>query len=153
MSVTFEGYERRINQIKPVMDKYGIKDFEDAKRICNEKGFDAYDIVKGVQPIAFENAGWAYTLGAAIAIKKGCTKAADAAEAIGEGLQAFCIPGSVADQRKVGLATGISRRCCCAKRRNASASWRGMSRSRRRKEPSASRRTRTKPAKSPSASF
>ncbi|HIX50151.1 MAG TPA: GGGtGRT protein [Candidatus Borkfalkia faecavium] len=106
MSITFEGYERRINQIRPVMDKYGIKDFEDAKRICNEKGFDAYDIVKSVQPIAFENAGWAYTLGAAIAIKKGCTKAADAAEAIGEGLQAFCIPGSVADQRKVGLGHG-----------------------------------------------
>ena len=106
MSITFEGYERRINQIRPVMDKYGIKDFEDAKRICNEKGFDAYDIVKGVQPIAFENAGWAYTLGAAIAIKKGCKKAADAAEAIGEGLQAFCIPGSVADQRKVGLGHG-----------------------------------------------
>ena len=106
MSITFEGYERRIKQIQPVMDKYGIKDFEDAKRICNEKGFDAYDIVKGVQPIAFENAGWAYTLGAAIAIKKGCTKAADAAEAIGEGLQAFCIPGSVADQRKVGIGHG-----------------------------------------------
>ena len=106
MSITFEGYERRIKQIRPVMDKYGIKDFEDAKRICNEKGFDAYDIVKSVQPIAFENAGWAYTLGAAIAIKKGCTKAADAAEAIGEGLQAFCIPGSVADQRKVGLGHG-----------------------------------------------
>ena len=106
MSITFEGYERRINQIRPVMDKYGIKDFEDAKRICNEKGFDAYDIVKSVQPIAFENAGWAYTLGAAIAIKKGCTKAADAAEAIGEGLQAFCIPGSVADDRKVGLGHG-----------------------------------------------
>ena len=106
MSITFEGYERRIKQIEPVMKKYGIKDFENAKRICNEKGFDAYDIVKSVQPIAFENAGWAYTLGAAIAIKKGCTKAADAAEAIGEGLQAFCIPGSVADQRKVGIGHG-----------------------------------------------
>ena len=106
MSITFEGYERRIAQIKPVMDKYGIKDFEDAKRICNEKGFDPYTIVKSVQPIAFENAGWAYTLGSAIAIQKGCKKAADAAEAIGEGLQAFCIPGSVADQRKVGLGHG-----------------------------------------------
>ena len=74
MSITFEGYERRIKQIQPVMDKYGIKDFEDAKRICNEKGFDAYDIVKSVQPIAFENAGWAYTLGAAIAIKKAAKK-------------------------------------------------------------------------------
>ena len=106
MSITFEGYERRIKQIEPVMKKYGIKDFEDAKKICNDNGFDAYDIVKSVQPIAFENAGWAYTLGAAIAIKKGCKKAADAAEAIGEGLQAFCIPGSVADQRKVGLGHG-----------------------------------------------
>ena len=106
MSVTFEGYERRIKQIEPVMKKYGIKDFEDAKRICNEKGFDAYDIVKSVQPIAFENAGWAYTLGAAIAIKKGCRKASEAAAAIGEGLQAFCIPGSVADTRKVGLGHG-----------------------------------------------
>ena len=106
MSITFEGYERRIGQIQPVMDKYGIKDFEDARKICNDQGFDPYDIVKGIQPIAFENAGWAYTLGAAIAVKKGCKKAADAAEAIGEGLQAFCIPGSVADQRKVGLGHG-----------------------------------------------
>ena len=106
MSITFEGYERRIGQIQPVMDKYGIKDFEDARKICNDKGFDPYDIVKGIQPIAFENAGWAYTLGAAIAVKKGCKKAADAAEAIGEGLQAFCSPGSVADQRKVGLGHG-----------------------------------------------
>ena len=77
MSITFEGYERRIGQIQPVMDKYGIKDFEDARKICNDKGFDPYDIVKGIQPIAFENAGWAYTLGAAIAVKKGCKKAAD----------------------------------------------------------------------------
>lgn len=102
----FEGYERRINQIKPVMDKYGIKDFEDARNICREKGFDPYEIVKSVQPICFENACWAYTLGAAIAIKKGITKANDAAIAIGEGLQAFCIPGSVADDRKVGLGHG-----------------------------------------------
>ena len=102
----FESYERRINQIQPVMDKYGIKDFEDARNICKEKGFDPYEIVKGVQPICFENACWAYTLGAAIAIKSGRTKAADAAKAIGEGLQAFCIPGSVADDRKVGLGHG-----------------------------------------------
>ena len=99
MAVTFESYERRIDQIKPVMEKYGIKDFEDALKICTDKGFNPYEIVKGVQPICFENAAWAYTLGAAIAIKKGCTKAADAAKAIGEGLQAFCIPGSVADDR------------------------------------------------------
>ena len=106
MAVTFENYERRIDQIKPVMEKYGIKDFEDALNICKEKGFNPYEIVKGVQPICFENACWAYTLGAAIAVKKGCTKAADAAKTIGEGLQAFCIPGSVADDRKVGLGHG-----------------------------------------------
>ena len=102
----FESYERRINQIQPVMDKYGIKDFEDARNICKEKGFDPYEIVKSIQPICFENACWAYTLGAAIAIKSGRTKAKDAAKAIGEGLQAFCIPGSVADDRKVGLGHG-----------------------------------------------
>ena len=101
----FESFDRRIGQIQPVMDKYGIKDFEDARNICKEKGFDPYEIVKGVQPICFENACWAYTLGAAIAIKSGRTKAADAAKAIGEGLQAFCIPGSVADDRKVGLGS------------------------------------------------
>ena len=102
----FESFDRRIGQIQPVMDKYGIKDFEDARNICKEKGFDPYEIVKGVQPICFENACWAYTLGAAIAIKSGRTKAADAAKALGEGLQAFCIPGSVADDRKVGLGHG-----------------------------------------------
>lgn len=102
----FESYERRIDQIKPVMEKYGIKDFEDARNICKEKGFDPYEIVKGIQTICFENACWAYTLGAAIAIKKGCTKAHEASIAIGEGLQAFCIPGSVADDRKVGLGHG-----------------------------------------------
>ena len=102
----FESYERRIGQIQPVMDKYGIKDFDDALKICTDKGFNPYDIVKGIQPICFENACWAYTLGAAIAIKSGRTKAKDAAVAIGEGLQAFCIPGSVADDRKVGLGHG-----------------------------------------------
>ncbi|MGN1338226.1 MAG: GGGtGRT protein [Candidatus Coprovivens sp.] len=102
----FESYERRIGQIQPVMDKYGIKDFEDARNICKEKGFDPYEIVKSVQPICFENACWAYVLGAAIAIKSGRTQAKDAAKAIGEGLQAFCIPGSVADDRKVGLGHG-----------------------------------------------
>lgn len=102
----FESYERRIEQIKPVMEKYGIKDFEDARNICKEKGFDPYEMVKKVQPICFENACWAYTLGAAIAIKSGRTKASEAAKAIGEGLQAFCIPGSVADDRKVGLGHG-----------------------------------------------
>ena len=102
----FESYERRINQITPVLEKYGMKTLEDAKAVCAEKGVDPYTIAKETQPIAFENAGWAYTLGAAIAIKKGCKKAAEAAEAIGEGLQAFCIPGSVADDRKVGVGHG-----------------------------------------------
>ena len=106
MAVTFESYDRRINQIKPVMEQYGIKDFEDALKICIDLGFNPYEIVKGVQPICFENAAWAYTLGAAIAVKKGCNKASEAAKAIGEGLQAFCIPGSVADDRKVGLGHG-----------------------------------------------
>ena len=102
----FESYERRIDQINAALAKFDIKSIEEAKAICDEKGIDVYEIVKSTQPIAFENAMWAYTLGAAIAIKKGCTKAADAAEAIGEGLQAFCIPGSVADDRKVGLGHG-----------------------------------------------
>lgn len=106
MAITFEGYERRIATIEKAFNQFGIKDFEDAKKICTDKGIDVESIVKGVQPIAFDNAVWAYTLGAAIAIKKGCKKAADAAEAIGLGLQAFCIPGSVADQRKVGLGHG-----------------------------------------------
>ena len=102
----FENYDRRIGQINAVLSKYGIKSIEDAKAICDTKGIDPYKIAKETQPICFENAGWAYVVGAAIAIKKGCTKAADAAEAIGEGLQAFCIPGSVADDRKVGLGHG-----------------------------------------------
>ena len=102
----FESYERRINQITPVLEKYELGTLEDCRELCKSKGFDPYEIVKETQAIAFENAGWAYTLGAAIALKKGCTKAADAAEAIGEGLQAFCIPGSVADNRKVGLGHG-----------------------------------------------
>ncbi|MEG0134159.1 GGGtGRT protein [Clostridium sp.] len=102
----FESYERRIDQIVPVLNKYGMEKIEDAKAVCDAVGIDPYTIAKETQPIAFENAGWAYTLGAAIAIKKGCTKAAEAAEAIGEGLQAFCIPGSVADDRKVGIGHG-----------------------------------------------
>ena len=102
----FESYERRINQITPVLEKYGFNSIEECRELCKSKGFDPYQIVKDTQNIAFENACWAYTLGAAIAIKKECMKAADAAEAIGEGLQAFCIPGSVADDRKVGLGHG-----------------------------------------------
>ena len=102
----FESYERRINQINAALNKYGIASIEEAKAICDEKGIDVYGIVKGIQPICFENACWAYIAGAAIAIKKGDSKAADAAKSIGEGLQAFCIPGSVADDRKVGLGHG-----------------------------------------------
>ncbi len=102
----FESYERRINQITPVLEKYGISSLEEAEQICKDKGIDVYNLVKGIQPICFENTCWAYITGTAIAIKKGCTKAADAAEAIGEGLQSFCIPGSVADDRKVGLGHG-----------------------------------------------
>ena len=102
----FESYERRIDQINAELAKHGISSIEEAKQICDEKGVDAYGIVKGMQPICFENACWAYTVGAAIAIKDGCTSAADAAEKIGLGLQSFCIPGSVADDRKVGLGHG-----------------------------------------------
>ena len=102
----FESYERRIDKINEVLQSYGISSIEEAKKITDDAGLNVYDLVKGVQPICFENACWAYTVGAAIAIKKGCRKAADAAAAIGEGLQAFCIPGSVADQRKVGLGHG-----------------------------------------------
>ncbi len=106
MSVTFESYERRIDNINKVLHSYNIADLEEARKICLDKGIDVEAIVKGIQPICFENAVWAYTVGAAIAIKKGCVKAADAAKAIGEGLQSFCIAGSVADQRKVGLGHG-----------------------------------------------
>ena len=106
MAVTFEGYERRIAQINKACEQYGIKDLEEARKICTDLGFDPYDITTGIQSIAFENAKWAYTLGCAIAVKKGCKTAAEAASAIGEGLQAFCVPGSVADERKVGLGHG-----------------------------------------------
>ena len=103
---TFEGYERRIGKIEGVLKQYGFTDLDQVKAYTVEKGMDVDTIVRSIQPIAFENAVWAYTLGAAIALKKGCKNAADAAEAIGIGLQAFCIPGSVADQRKVGLGHG-----------------------------------------------
>ncbi len=106
MAVRFEGYERRIEKINAFCKQIGISGLEEAREICLSKGIDVEAIVKGVQPIAFENAVWAYTLGCANAIKKGIKKAADAAVAIGEGLQAFCIPGSVADVRKVGLGHG-----------------------------------------------
>ena len=102
----FESYERRIDNINQVLNSYGIASLEEAEKITKDAGLNVYDMVKGIQPICFENACWAYITGAAIAIKKGCKRAADAAAAIGEGLQAFCIPGSVADQRKVGLGHG-----------------------------------------------
>ncbi len=102
----FEGYERREAKILGVLKEYGISSIDECKEICDAKGINPYKITEETQPICFENAKWAYTVGAAIAIKKGCTKAADAAAAIGIGLQAFCIPGSVAENRKVGLGHG-----------------------------------------------
>jgi hypothetical protein len=102
----FESYERRIDKVNAALNAHGISSIEEAKKICDDKGIDPYKICKDTQPIAFENAAWAYVVGAAIAIKKGCTKASDAAEAIGIGLQSFCIPGSVAEDRKVGLGHG-----------------------------------------------
>ena len=102
----FEGYERREAKILGVLKEYGISSIDECKEICDAYGIDPYKIVEETQPICFENAKWAYTVGAAIAIKKGCTKASDAAAAIGIGLQSFCIPGSVAENRKVGLGHG-----------------------------------------------
>ena len=102
----FESYERRIDKINSVLNSYGIASIEEAEKITKDAGLNVYDQIKGIQPICFENACWAYIVGAAIAIKKDCRRAADAAAAIGEGLQAFCIPGSVADTRKVGLGHG-----------------------------------------------
>ena len=102
----FESYERRIAQINKVLNDNGIKDLDEAKTICDNKGVDIYTIVKGIQPICFENACWAYIVGGAIAIKRGVTSASEIAKCLGEGLQSFCIPGSVADDRKVGLGHG-----------------------------------------------
>lgn len=102
----FEGYERRIDKIIPVLNEYGIESLEEAEKICKDKGIDVYNIVKEVQPICFENACWAYIVGAAFAIKKGQSNASEIAETLGIGLQAFCIPGSVADDRKVGIGHG-----------------------------------------------
>lgn len=102
----FESYERRIDQIEPILAQYGFSSIEECRTMCQDAGFDPYEIVKSVQPICFENACWAYTMGAAIAMKSDVKSAAEAAEKIGIGLQAFCIPGSVADDRKVGLGHG-----------------------------------------------
>ena len=102
----FESYERRIKQIEETLNKYGIKSLDEAKKVCDDKKIDVAKIVRGIQPICFDNACWAYTVGAAIAIKSGVKTAAEASKKIGEGLQSFCIPGSVADDRKVGLGHG-----------------------------------------------
>ena len=102
----FESYERRINQINKCLNENGIASIEEAEKICKDKGLDVYNLVKGIQPICFENACWAYTVGAALAIKNNAANAAEAAKWIGVGLQSFCIPGSVADDRKVGLGHG-----------------------------------------------
>ena len=104
--ISFESYDRRIKKIEEVLKKYNIKDLEEARQICLDRGFDPAKITKDIQPICFDDACYAYTLGAAIAIKQDCKDAASAAKAIGEGLQAFCIPGSVAEDRKVGLGHG-----------------------------------------------
>ncbi len=106
MSITFESYDRRIKHVNEVLNANGIDSLEEAQKICADKGIDPYEITKKIQPIAFENACWAYVAGAAIALKKGCTKAAEAAEAIGIGLQAFCIAGSVAEDRQIGIGHG-----------------------------------------------
>ena len=106
MAITFESYDRRIEQINKCLASYGISSIEEAEQICKDKGLDVYKLVEAIQPICFENAKYAYVVGAAIAIKKGLTVASEIAETLGEGLQAFCIPGSVADDRKVGLGHG-----------------------------------------------
>lgn len=145
----FESYERRIDKINAVLNSYGIASLEEAEKITKDAGLDVYDQVKKIQPICFENACWAYIVGAAIAIKKGCKRAADAAAAIGEGLQAFCIPGSVADTRKVGLGMVTLERCFLKKKPNASASWLDMSPSQQLKALSVSQRKQTRFVRNP----
>ena len=139
----FEGYERRIDKINGVLKEYGISSVEECKDICLAKGVDCDTIVRGTQPICFENAVWAYTVGAAIAIKKGCKKAADAAAAIGIGLQAFCIPGSVAQN------TATWALCFFPMRPNVSASLRDTNPSRPRKVRFLSLKTQTKSERTP----
>ena len=121
--VKFESQDRRIKGIIEALNANGIKDIEEANAICEAAGLDPYKTCEETQPICFENAKWAYVVGTAIALKKNCTNAAEAAEAIGIGLQAFCIPGSVADDRKVGIGHGNLLLCCCAKKLNVSLSW------------------------------
>ena len=140
----FESYERRIDKINAVLNSYGIASIEEAEKITKDAGLNVYDQVKKIQPICFENACWAYTVGAAIAIKKGCRKAADAAAAIGEGLQAFCIPGSVADQRKVGLGHGNLGKMLLEENTSVSVSWQDMSPLQRLRARSVSQKKRTR---------
>ena len=120
--VKFESQDRRIKQVLAALNENGIKDIEEANAICEAAGIDPYKTCEETQPICFENAKWAYVVGCAIALKKGCKNAADAAEAIGIGLQSFCIPGSVADDRKVVLATATLQLVFSAKKLNASLS-------------------------------
>ena len=145
----FEGYERRIDKINGVLKEYGISSVEECKDICLAKGVDCDTIVRGTQPICFENAVWAYTVGAAIAIKKGCKKAADAAAAIGIGLQAFCIPGSVAQNRQVGLGHGNLGAMLLSDETECSASLRDTNPSRPRKVRFLSLKTQTKSERTP----
>ena len=140
--VKFESQDRRIKQILAALNENGIKDIEEANAICDSYGLDPYKTCEETQPICFENAKWAYVVGSAIALKKGCKSAAEAAEAIGIGLQAFCIPGSVADDRK-----------CCARRRSASLSWPVTSLSPLPKAPSKSLPRPTRCARNRSAAF
>ena len=147
--VKFESQERRINQVIAALNANGIKDIEEANQICESIGVDPYQICEDTQGICFENAKWAYVCGAAIAIKKGVKNAADAAEAIGIGLQSFCIPGSVADDRKVGMA--IWQPVCSVRRPSASPSLPATSHSLLLRVPSRLQRWPTKCAKSHSA--
>jgi len=149
----FENYERREAKILAVLKEYGISSIEECKEITLAKGIDCDKIIRETQPICFENAVWAYTVGCAIAIKKGCTKAADAAAAIGEGLQSFCIPGSVADNRLLVLATVTSVKCSFPKKQNASASLQVTNHSLLQKALSKLLLMQTKSEHSPSALF
>ena len=149
----FENYERRIDKINGVLAQYGISSVEECREICKAKGFDPYEIVKGIQPICFENACWAYTVGAAIAIKSGVKSAAEAAKMIGVGLQSFCIDGSVAEDRKVGLGHGNLGAMLLSDESKCFAFPPVTSPSPPLRARSASSATPTRPARSPCASF
>jgi hypothetical protein len=146
--IRFEGYDRRIGKIQPILDKYGFKEFEAVRDFNLSKGVDADKIVRSIQPIAFENAVWAYALGAAIALKKGCKTAAEAAEAIGEGLQAFASPVPWPTSARWAWAMAIWPRCCCGGTPSASASRPAMNPLPPRKAPLASPAPPTRPARS-----